>query len=266
MIASRTVAAAALALAVGLPASIVAQPGTPPVLAAARQLVLVTSGGWDSTTAVLRRYERAVPNAPWRPVGDAVPVVLGRTGLAWGVGQGAAPAGAPVKREGDGRSPAGVYPLLHAFGDSAHAAPLAPALAPVLLAADPVCVDDAASPLYNAVVDSAGAGGARWASAERMREVAGYRLGLVVGYNGAWTRAAAVRAGPAGGRPPVRGRGSCIFLHVWDGPTRPTAGCTAMAEPVLAALLGWIDPARSPALVQLPAGELGRRRGRWQLP
>ncbi len=153
-----------------------ASPAAPPaVLADARQLVLVTGVGWDATAATLRRYARAAPGAPWRPVGGATPVVLGRTGLAWGEGGGApAASGEPAKREGDGRSPAGAFPLVAAFGfgDAAARRARAPGLPYRAVGGGTVCVDDAASPLYNAVVDSADAGGARWASAERMRRVA----------------------------------------------------------------------------------------------
>lgn len=37
--------------------------------------------------------------------------------------------------------------------------------------------------------------------------------------------------------PVVPGRGSAIFLHVWRGPRRPTAGCIAFAAPDLAWIL-----------------------------
>jgi L,D-peptidoglycan transpeptidase YkuD (ErfK/YbiS/YcfS/YnhG family) len=203
-----------------------------------------------------------------------VAVTLGRTGLAWGVGQGRPPAGTPAdargKREGDGRSPAGAYPLVAAFGyePSGAAAPSAAARLPFHAVTDgSVCVDDPASALYNAVADSAAARSARpdarWASAERMRRVAGYRRGAVVGYNGARVLGASRVAAPAA---PAPGRGSCIFLHVWDGAGRPTEGCTAMAEPDMAAALAWLDPAARPALVQLPAPALARLRAPWRLP
>ena len=39
-----------------------------------------------------------------------------------------------------------------------------------------------------------------------------------------------VRHNPAA----IPGGGSCIFLHVWDGPADTTVGCTAMPEPTLA--------------------------------
>jgi L,D-peptidoglycan transpeptidase YkuD (ErfK/YbiS/YcfS/YnhG family) len=248
--------------------------GSPAALGDARQLVLVTGAGWDATAGTLRRYARAAPGAPWRAVGGATPVVLGRTGLAWGEGGGApAASGEPAKREGDGRSPAGAFPLVAAFGfgDAAARRGRAPGLPYRAVGGGTVCVDDAASPLYNAVVDSADAGGARWASAERMRQVAGYRLGVVVGYNGAWVggpsgdaRAPDARA-PNAARPRP-GAGSCIVLHVWDGPGRPTEGCTAMTDAALAAVVDWLDPAARPALVQLPAVAAARVARAWGLP
>ena len=129
-----------------------------------------------------------------------------------------------------------------------------------------MCVDDPRSASYNGIVEGDASGAGAWTSAERMVAVRGYRLGVVVAYNGAWTRTGAVRAASAGGARPVRGRGSCIFLHVWDGPDRPTAGCTALDAPALGAVVAWLDPRQRPALVQLPAAQLARLRGAWGLP
>jgi D-alanyl-D-alanine dipeptidase len=227
----------------------------------------VTSDGWDATTATLRRYARTAVAGAWQAIGEPVPVTLGRTGMAWGTRQGAVPAGAPVKREGDGRSPAGAYPLLHGFGQTGGDDDARPGALPVLpLAAGTVCVDDPRSRFYNGVVEGDSTGGGAWTSAEHMRRVAGYRLGVVVGYNGAWTRAGGLRTATPGGRRPEPGRGSCIFLHVWDGPDRTTAGCTAMDAPALTAVVAWLDPRARPALVQLPASVAGAYRARWRLP
>ena len=75
----------------------------------ARQLVLVTSASWEATQGELRRFERD-RRQRWREVGEAVPVTLGRSGSAWGLGLHGAAAGAgPAKREGDGRAPAGAF-------------------------------------------------------------------------------------------------------------------------------------------------------------
>jgi D-alanyl-D-alanine dipeptidase len=113
------------------------------------------------------------------------------------------------------------------------------------------CVDDTASTHYNTVVDRANVSAVDWSSAEHMRRVDQYRIGVIVGYNA---------------DPPTRGRGSCIFLHIWNGPASTTAGCTAMDATKLRDVMLWLDRAKRPMLVQLPAVEYDRLRGAWRLP
>jgi len=219
-----------------------------------RQLVVVTTGDWGSTTGWLRAYKQVPGHRGWRPVGDSIPIVVGRTGLAWGRGVRAEPgAGEPIKREGDGKSPAGEFQLSHAFG-------YAPAdstrwLRLRYLQATPElhCVDDPASASYNQLVYLAAGDSAAWASAEDMRRAdESYRWGVVVEHNTGW------------GREP--GAGSCIFLHIWSGPASSTAGCTAMDAGRLVELMRWLDPLRTPVLVQLPRSAYDRLRADWDLP
>ena len=113
------------------------------------------------------------------------------------------------------------------------------------------CVDDAASRHYNRIVERGGDGAVDWNSSERMRSVEGYRWGLVVAHNA---------------EPPAPGRGSCIFLHVWAGPGKGTAGCTAMERGSLESLLRWLDPRGRPLLVQLPEAEYARLLSALRLP
>ena len=61
-------------------------PATVSPIALSRQLVVVTTPGWDSTTGTLQRFERARNGDAWHAVGTATPIVVGRTGLAWGIG------------------------------------------------------------------------------------------------------------------------------------------------------------------------------------
>jgi L,D-peptidoglycan transpeptidase YkuD (ErfK/YbiS/YcfS/YnhG family) len=132
----------------------------------------------------------------------------------------------------------------------------------VPLRAETECVDDAASPYYNRVVNpSELRGGRTWGSSEMMRRDlhAGddlYRLGVLVAYN------------PTGARDPASGRGagSCIFLHLWRGPEQPTVGCTAMSEPAMVELLRWVDPTESPVLVQGTRADLEALRRAGTLP
>ena len=57
-----------------------------------------------------------------------------------------------------------------------------------------------------------------------------------------------------------------MFLHIGGDGGRGTAGCTAMGEDVLKALLRWLDPAQAPVIVQLPLEAYGALRTAWALP
>jgi D-alanyl-D-alanine dipeptidase len=230
-----------------LPQATATAPSNP--LESARQLVVVTTPAWDSTSGVLRRFVRDRTGGRWRGVGTPVPVVVGRTGMAWDDASPLAVGEGPRKREGDGRSPAGAFSLDTAFGFASRARWVR--MPYVALQRGSECVDDDASAHYNTVVDRGAVPRVDWTSAERMREVEQYRLGVIVGYNAA---------------PPRRGRGSCIFLHVWAGPGTSTAGCTAFDAAALQAVIGWLEPARRPMLVQLPEREYDRASSLWKLP
>ena len=217
----------------------------------ARQLVLVTTTGWDANQGSLRTFNWTATG--WQPVGAAAPVTIGRAGSAWGVGLHGAQPG-PVKREGDGRAPAGVFSLGPAFG---YAATTSTALRYLPMTASHYCVDVSGSPMYNQIVDARKVGMAAVAgSTEPMRlDIHGhgdqrYKNGLVIGHN------------PKG----VPGAGSCIFVHLWKAPGETTAGCTAMAEPVMDRLQAWLRPEQHPVFVLLPESEVARLQMAWQLP
>jgi zinc D-Ala-D-Ala dipeptidase len=218
---------------------------------ASQQIVVVITPNWTSTTGRMQRFERATPTSVWRSLDSAVPVVVGRTGIAWGVGFDGVSAEGPHKREGDGKAPAGFFPLDTAFGFAARDSMPTVKLPYAELLATTDCVDDVASAHYNTVVDKASVPRVDWNSAEHMRAVAQYKIGVIVGYNAA---------------PPVKGRGSCIFLHIWAGPDSHTAGCTAFDEAKLRDLMMWLDPTKRPLLVQLTANDYTSLRVRWRLP
>lgn len=75
----------------------------------AQQMVVVTSSDWNDVHGTLRRFERGDNGGGWRQVGAAQPVMLGRSGIGWGIGLHPAQNNGPQKREGDGRNPAGVF-------------------------------------------------------------------------------------------------------------------------------------------------------------
>jgi L,D-peptidoglycan transpeptidase YkuD (ErfK/YbiS/YcfS/YnhG family) len=228
-------------------------------------MLVVTTADWRATSGRLQRYEREA--AGWVPVGAPVDVVVGRNGLGWGRGLHAssdARPDDPAKREGDGRAPAGVFRLTAAFGYGT----TEPTGLPYLPTdADVECVDDTASVAYNTVRERTT--GADWTSHEEMRRGDGlYRIGVVVAHNGPGVDDALVPGGSADAvrTSTVRGGGSCIFLHVWNGPGSTTSGCTAMPDASLQAALAWLDDDADPVLVQLPRPGFDRLRTPWALP
>jgi L,D-peptidoglycan transpeptidase YkuD (ErfK/YbiS/YcfS/YnhG family) len=120
-------------------------------------------------------------------------------------------------------------------------------------------VDDPSSKHYNSVLDRSTVTAPDWNSSEHMlRSDELYRWGIVVGHNGIVAKDNANATVPGGG--------SCIFLHIWQGPGQGTVGCTAMPQRDLESLLVWLDPTRTPLLVQLPAADYERLSDRWKLP
>jgi L,D-peptidoglycan transpeptidase YkuD (ErfK/YbiS/YcfS/YnhG family) len=221
-----------------------------PVPAESRQLVLSVSESWGATAARVRRYERAAAAEPWKQVGGDVAASLGRRGLGWGRGLHPAGLDGPPKREGDGKSPAGVFDLRLATG---YAAGPPPGTKLRYRMATPTlrCVDDPASGFYNQLVDEAEVKKA-WSSAEDMRRPDDlYRLVVWVGHNDAPVEAPG---------------GSCIFLHLRSSATATTEGCTAFDRASMETLFRWLDPALRPVLVQLPRQGHGVVAASWGLP
>ena len=217
-----------------------------------RQLLLCLAADWDAPLGRLQRFERS-PAGGWGAVGPVLPVTLGRAGLAWGRGLHPVLPGR-TKREGDGRAPAGAFAITAVFGYSAPDSPFARAAKlPYRWATrDLKCIDDPASAHYNRMLDQSSLASPDWASCEDMlRSDQRYVVGAVVAHNAA---------------PPVAGCGSCIFLHVWEAPGMPTAGCTAMSLADMSEIAGWLDGAAVPVLVQLPQVEYEGLREAWGLP
>jgi L,D-peptidoglycan transpeptidase YkuD (ErfK/YbiS/YcfS/YnhG family) len=219
----------------------------------AGQLVLVTTADWDAPTGTLGYYERAGDG--WRQVGESFNVTVGRNGTAWGIGLHDARDDGPVKREGDGKAPAGVFAIGTAFG---YASTARTGLDYKGMGANDWCIDVPESPMYNRIVDRslAKAPGLDKSSEPMRRDLhvdgdQRYREGFVIEHN------------PNGAVP---NGGSCIFAHLWKAPGEATAGCTAMAPDHMAPLLAWLDAKRHPVFVELPQAQYARLRSAWNLP
>jgi D-alanyl-D-alanine dipeptidase len=153
----------------------------------------------------------------WQPVFSAFGGSIG--------GKGFAPIG--KKREGDGKTPSGIFPLGIAFGYDARVATKMPYRQAT---ENDFWVDDVNSKDYNKWVR----GEPQAASWEKMkRDDDQYKYGVVIEYNT---------------DPVVRGYGSAIFLHVWkEG--EPTSGCVSMPEEMALKILGWLDPNKNPLII-----------------
>lgn len=213
------------------------------------QMVVVTTNGWDSISGTARLLQRKDIGAKWTTVGAAFPVVVGRSGLAWGEESGN--AGSPkLKKEGDGNAPAGRFPLTSVFGTSSK--PSALPFEYTKLDRNTECVDDVKSSFYNRIVNRMQVGNFDWKSSEKMLAVGEqYSLGMFVGYNS---------------YPVKRGSGSCIFLHIWKNSASGTAGCTAMERRNLERIVAWATPDKNPYLVQLPVELYEKYKKSWNLP
>jgi L,D-peptidoglycan transpeptidase YkuD (ErfK/YbiS/YcfS/YnhG family) len=136
------------------------------------------------------------------------------------------PAGvkpAAEKREGDGASPAGVWPIREVIYRPDRGPPPAAEFRVRAMCEDDGWCDDPADPNYNRPVKLPYP-----ASAERMwRDDGIYDIVVVLGHND---------------DPPVPGMGSAIFLHLCRAGYPPTQGCVAIARPDLEALLGLARP------------------------
>jgi L,D-peptidoglycan transpeptidase YkuD (ErfK/YbiS/YcfS/YnhG family) len=127
-----------------------------------------------------------------------------------------------VKREGDGATPAGRFPLRFLlYRPDREAAPRTTLPGRPIAPADGWC-DAPADPFYNRLVQLP-----YGASAEALwRDDRVYDLIVPLGYNDL---------------PVVPGNGSAIFLHLASPDFALTAGCVALARDDLLAVLGAVD-------------------------
>ena len=229
--------AAALGTALVWWLSVAREPMMPKMLAQSlpdqcRQVLLVLAPDERSVTARMWLLENN--EGEWESVREPIDCTLGHQGLAWGTGEHTAvpPPGFRIKREGDKCSPAGVFRIPFAFGIAPTASDLKLPYTP--LTPTIIGVDDPKSRHYNQVVDNTKVP-RDWDSNEAMvRHDRLYEWGAFIANNPSCTP----------------GLGSCIFLHIWPGPGKGTAGCTAMTPENLKEVLTWLDPAMEPRLVQ----------------
>lgn len=216
------------------------------------QTIIVTTKDWNTLQGTAQLFERPDTNSNWTSKGTEFPVVIGKNGLAWSEEFSYLLSEKPqtFKREGDGKSPAGVFDLTSAFGSNAK--PDFVKLPFTKLEESTECVDDSDSVSYNRIVDRFKIGNFDWNSSEKMLAVgAQYDLGVFVAHNSTPTKS---------------GNGSCIFLHIWKDETTGTAGCTAMKRENIEQISSWLDEDKKPVLIQFPIAEYEKLKESWKLP
>jgi Uncharacterized protein conserved in bacteria len=177
-------------------------------------VVVIGEGGFK---AELQLWEHQ--NGQWSQIRQ-MPANIGSNGMG-------------KTREGDQKSPGGIFSLGFAFGILPK--PEDAKYPYVLLTPEDYWVDDSKSKDYNKWVHYREGDPKDWQSAERLaQETVCYRHALVINYNYA--------------REP--GKGSAIFLHVWKDENTPTHGCTAISEKNLIRILQWLDPEKQPLFIQ----------------
>jgi L,D-peptidoglycan transpeptidase YkuD (ErfK/YbiS/YcfS/YnhG family) len=192
------------------------------------QLIFATNRDSSSFRVTIHALEKK--NGVWNLVFPTFTGSIGEKGFAT-MGK---------KREGDGKTPTGIFPLGIAFGYDRSMATKMPYRQAT---ADDFWVDDVNSGDYNQWVKGR-PGATSWEKMKRDDDQ--YKYGVVIEYNM---------------HPIVKGKGSAIFLHVWKG-GEPTAGCVAMSEEMVLKILGWLDPAKKPLITMGTESELRAMRPR----
>jgi L,D-peptidoglycan transpeptidase YkuD (ErfK/YbiS/YcfS/YnhG family) len=183
---------------------------------AASQLLMVFTSRAEVTRAELFCLEKV--GNEWHIAIPAMAASVGRKGIAE----------PESKREGDGKTPYGMYHIGMAFGYESDCPTRMPYRQ---MQSHDIWVDDPAAEDYNRLVHLDRTKAKSFEYMRRKDDL--YKFGLVVEYNT---------------NPIVPGLGSAIFIHYWGRPFRSTAGCLGLSEQNLQAVLSFLDPAKSPVI------------------
>jgi len=181
------------------------------------QALVVTND--HPSSSIVNIYALGKKDNKWEKVGDVIDGVIGKNGFA----------NPDEKREGDGKSPSGIFPLRMAFGYDKFIRTKLPYRQTL---PDDLWIDDVNATDYNRWVKK---DDTKAVSYEKMkRDDNLYKYGIVIEYNT---------------DPVIKGHGSAIFLHVWGGKNISTEGCVAVSEENIVRILDWLDPQALPLII-----------------
>ncbi len=216
---------------------------------ASDQLIVAIAPGWNSSMGKLQLFER---DGGWKAASRAMPALFGKNGLAWGRGLRGTDEPGLKKVERDWRAPAGVFNIGKIYTYDAELPPGSDYPYHQVTDAD-AWNDNPRSPDYNRFVTIPDPKNPPpWFEKAKMRQKDfAYRWLIEIRDNA---------------DPPVPGAGSAIFFHIRRGVTRPTSGCTTMAEENLVRLIRWLRAGKHPRYVLLPWAEYQKKWREWDLP
>lgn len=200
--------ATAVCLVAGAPPAPAAAPWFASSVGAATQVISVVGVGGSS--AKMDVYQRTA--AGWQPVAAGIPAFVGARGMA------------PQTRDGELKTPMGVFTLDFAFGTAPSPGGGLPY---VQVGPDHWWDGDIESPTYNTMqickkeqcrFDTS------LASGTENLDIPQYRHAVVMGVNKAR----------------VPGNGGAFFVHSTEG--GPTAGCVAIEDGALVGIMRWLRP------------------------
>ena len=182
------------------------------------QIILVRESKGPSSSGYFV-YSVEKKEGHWKLVSGPTEATIGRNGFAL----------PGEKREGDGKTPSGIFSLRRTFGYDKTIKTKMPYRQAT---EEDLWVDDPNAPDYNQWVKKEETGAASY---EKMkREDIQYKYGIVIEYNT---------------DPVIKGHGSAIFFHIWKKKGSPTAGCVAVSEEDIVKILEWLDPNALPLIM-----------------
>jgi Uncharacterized protein conserved in bacteria len=187
------------------------------LLGSVGQLIVVFTEDQSGSSATMIALEKK--NNRWKAASDVIDAGIGRNGFA-------APG---QKREGDGKSPTGLFSLGQLFG---YEKSIDTRMPHRQTSTEDKWIDDPDSPDYNKYVR----GNTTAKSFENLKiSTDEYKLCMVINYNT---------------NPVVKGMGSAIFLHLSFGDSpNSSSGCVVITPEKMEKLLKWMKPELNPSIL-----------------
>lgn len=180
------------------------------------QILLIKGSEPPQTGAKITLFEKH--DGRWRKILGPFPATLAKKGFV-----------IPVqKKEGDEKTPTGIYPISIAFGTLGN---IDTKLPYTYITDTLYWINDSNHPDYNKIADKMGTA---LTFIEMKHEDELYKYGAVIDYNT---------------NPIEKEKGTSVFLHVWKRENLPTTGSIAAEEETVRKILGRLDIKKAPIAI-----------------